>query len=236
MADLSRKFRGIVENSWTHLVALIFLQLGNVYQFFYGIGKFTYLGGVKTLQWARQWPRLLRAFDFLLKSLYHVGLYTFGFGYSLLKRSLYFWLDFTKGFLIKLLSGDMKQVWNFVKLKTTEVCEHILGAVDQGLSSFADLVRDTVQAAGLFENLTNHFNENTLLSFIVATMTRLYGLVVLSSVIWLVVYVDFITVRSIVLCGLVFLCVLSVHLCVKLTRKRKRSSGGVQVSIDQDSS
>ena len=70
MADYKRKFRGIVENSWTHLVALVLLQLGYVYDFFYNIGFFLYRGVVGLVRKARE----ILNFDKLLTLLWKLSI------------------------------------------------------------------------------------------------------------------------------------------------------------------
>ena len=203
MADYKRKFRGIVENSWTHLVALVLLQLGYIYDFFYNIGFLLYRGVVGLVRKAREIPQLRQTFNSVMETFYHVGLSTFGLAYSLIRSSFYFFsLHFTKGFLIKLLSGDSAGLRIFVKSKASEAGNSVSCLINDGSA----------------------FVKNG------PTMTRVYKLMLLIFTVISAVYLDYLTLNRFLMIGGVAFCISCIMLLVTHKRRQSKSESSAKVS------
>ena len=231
MADYKRKFRGIVENSWTHLVALVLLQLGYVYDFFYNIGFFLYRGVVGLVQKAREIPQLRQTFNSVMETFYHVGLSTFGLAYSLLRNSFYYSLHFTKGFLIKLLSGDFAGLSAFVKSKASEAGNSVSCLINDGSAFVKKSLVRLITATFLHKMLTKVIDEETLRQFLEGpTMTRVYKLVILIFTVISAVYLDYLTVNRFLMIGGVAFCISCIMLLLRHKRRRSKSANSAKVS------
>ena len=231
MADYKRKFRGIVENSWTHLVALVLLQLGYLYDFFYNIGFFLYRGVVGLVRKAREIPQLRQTFNSVMETFYHVGLSTFGLAYSLLRSSFYFSLHFTKGFLIKLLSGDFAGLSTFVKSKVSEAGNSVSCLMNDGSAFVKKSLIRLVTATFLYKMLIKIVDEETLRHFLEGpTMTRVYKLVILFFTVISAVYLDYLTVNRFLMIGGVAFCISCIMLLLRHKRRQCKSANSTKVS------
>ena len=231
MAYYKRKFRGIVENSWTHLVALVLLQLGYVYDFFYNIGFFLYRGVVGLVRKAKEIPQLRQTFNSVIETFYYVGLSTFGLTYSLLRSSFYFSLHFTKGFLIKLLSGDFAGLRTFVQSKASEAGYSVSCLINDGSAFVKKSVIRLITATFLYKMLIKVFDEETLWQFLKGpTMTRVYKLVILIFTVISAVYLDYLTLNRVLMIGGVAFCISCVMLLLRHKRRRSKSASSAKVS------
>ena len=231
MADYKRKFRGIVENSWTHLVALVLLQLGYVYDFFYNIGYFLYRGAVGLVRKAREIPQFRQTFNSFMETFYHVGLSTFGLAYSLLRSSFYFSLHFTKGFLIKLLSGDFDGLRTFVKSKASEAANSVSCLINDGSAFGKKSFIRLITATFLYKMLIKIFDEESLWQFLKGpTMNRVYKLVILIFTVISAVYLDYLTLDRFLMIGGVAFCISCIMLLLRHKRRQSESANSGKVS------
>ncbi len=124
MAENDRKFAGIKEDSWSHLLALLFVFFGHIYTFASRVLDITWIGIIKLHHHVMNTPELKDLYQSGLKTTVQMALVAYDIGFALGKRSSKFTVNFFKIGLIKLLKRDFAGLKEFLVKEANEAFDH----------------------------------------------------------------------------------------------------------------